>query len=73
MKSIPPTFNSHVSFGSNPCVNKAIDVQLVHRFGVLSPLVLGQSILSQLINIIIVIYILVPGPSHMLEPYNIWL
>ena len=33
IKSVPHTFNSHGSIGTNGCLNKAIHVLLMYRFG----------------------------------------
>ena len=38
IKSTLHTFNSHVSTGTNPCINKAIHMLLMHRFGTLNTL-----------------------------------
>ena len=44
------TFNSHVSSATNPCINKAIHVLLMLRFGSLNTLIWGHYILRQLIR-----------------------
>ena len=38
------TFNSHVKTGTNPCINKANHILLMHGFGTLNTLILGQSL-----------------------------
>ena len=49
MKSVPHAFNSHVSnkflTGTSPCTNKAIYMLLMHGFGTLNTLILGDNIL----------------------------
>ena len=34
MKGVPHESNSHVSMITNPCINQAIHVLLMHRFGI---------------------------------------
>ena len=46
---MPQTFNSHVSTGTNPCINKAIHMLLMHEYGTLYTLVPSHYILQQLI------------------------
>ena len=48
IKSVPHTFNSHVSTGTNPtCIYKAIHMLLMHRYGSLNILVPGHYISRQ--------------------------
>ena len=42
IKSVPHAFNSHVSMSTNPCINKAIHVLLMHGFGILILLLPGH-------------------------------
>ena len=48
-QSVLHAFNSHVSTGINPCINRAIYVLLMHGFGTLNTLFLGYYSLQQLI------------------------
>ena len=43
----------HVSTGINPCINKAIHMLLMHRFGTLVKLILGHYSLRQLICLLL--------------------
>ena len=47
---MPHAVDSHVSTGSNPCINKAIQMLLMRRFGILNTLIPGHYILQQLIH-----------------------
>ena len=47
------TFNSHDLIDTNPCINKAIHMLLMHSFGTLNTLIPGHYILHQLICLLL--------------------